>query len=333
MSKHTNWFFALSFFVFSCAGTTEDLELDLTDSSEEIEDAEEKASNSANTGFFVVTRRDMRRCISPLCGGYFVKRVNAEKTRCADGNLRNECYVSEITLGGMRLSDREASEFMGSLAEGKALIKARAYRHRFSRTWLGKLKASEGWLGATGSTPDGTFYRVADNGTRCVTTPCPSTTAYGLNGAEDHRLIRSNLENTESPAEETSLFQAQNAIGTREGIIIAGGIAIPRCLPSARDCGPFASASEFYLKVTHREGESCGGFRREQAACGQHQYCAWAAGDLCGAADAPGTCQYRAEVCIALYDPVCGCDGRTYGNACNASSAGASILHDGECTE
>ncbi len=61
--------------------------------------------------------------------------------------------------------------------------------------------------------------------------------------------------------------------------------------------------------------------------CGAGSFCSRPPG-RCGA---PGDCAPRPEICIALFDPVCGCDGRTYGNACNAASAGVSILHEGEC--
>lgn len=32
-----------------------------------------------------------------------------------------------------------------------------------------------------------------------------------------------------------------------------------------------------------------------------------------------------------VYDPVCACDGKTYGNACSAGSAGWSVSSKGEC--
>ena len=36
-------------------------------------------------------------------------------------------------------------------------------------------------------------------------------------------------------------------------------------------------------------------------------------------------------VCPGISDPICGCDGQTYGNACEVGKAGVNVLHDDVC--
>jgi hypothetical protein len=80
------------------------------------------------------------------------------------------------------------------------------------------------------------------------------------------------------------------------------------------------------------QGEACGGFVPVGSPdCATGLFCQHQAGALCGAADAPGECVLIPEVCTDQFDPVCGCDGQTYGNTCEAAANLTGIFELGAC--
>ncbi len=74
----------------------------------------------------------------------------------------------------------------------------------------------------------------------------------------------------------------------------------------------------------------CGGIAG--VPCPSGEVCELPPGE-CQSADLQGTCVDQPGECIAVWDPVCGCDGVTYGNDCERLRAGAQKAHDGECSK
>ena len=94
----------------ACASEEQDFDSIEDDQSEVAASADDgKADAAPSSWTYYSARRDLRKCVSPLCGGWFVKRVNQTWTQCPGtpgGWTTGDCYVAEIaTPSGIGVGD------------------------------------------------------------------------------------------------------------------------------------------------------------------------------------------------------------------------------------
>jgi hypothetical protein len=123
------------------------------------------------------------------------------------------------------------------------------------------------------------------------------------------------IARVESRAGGTIVVEAFGTFPNRRG---AGLTLLVECARRDGRCAP-----------NPQPGDLCG--TRGTGACDEGLYCAFEPRVECGRWDGGGTCAIPDQVCVDIYEPVCGCDGVTYSSACHAGMAGVSVEFSGEC--
>lgn len=317
--------------VAACGAPVADVDADVT--LDEV-DTTESALTPYDRTYYAFSRQDFRRCASPFCAGIYVKAVNAGlrigrhrgETKCADGSWQQDCYVGEIAYTTFGRNGRSQAAFDARFKRGEGLIRGELTLGTLVNggAKFGKLAALEAWGAQNALAPTGPLASLTLPDAVCLSLSCP-------------RGFRDLVNNAGGPVgvqqiEYSSHFTAvdrddASAAGLKagRGLLTAGTVTVSGVIRTHK-------ITQFYTRADAQlggEGAGCGS--RGLAECRSDLFCAFPKASQCGALDQGGACTKRPEACTEQYQPVCGCDGLTHGNACSAASAGVSVASAGEC--
>lgn len=206
----------------------------------ESEDAVLEASDAnpdsiSLTSTYYSIWRDRRKCASPMCGGYFVSRVNRTSTQCHGGSYAVACYVVDVDLEALGLEAKEAAAFRKAIDAGQAVLRGSI---KLGTQGLGFLLATEGYSAATTVAPTGIFYRASDSVVRCLSARCKSVHEAKLNSTLSRDIAVLDLSGVGASDDQLTGAYSELAKGS---LIVAGSNTSRSVL----------LASQFYLRARH----------------------------------------------------------------------------------
>ena len=213
---------ALIGLVSGCLATADDRGAAVGDEEDVVAPVDEAVPAAAGFAYYAVTA-DARKCPSPMCGGWFLKALNRQMTKCYD-TAGQSCYVSNLDFALAGLSDDDQGALLAAAGRDPTFGAVYAIvRGTFAAPGVreaGRFAVTEGWLAESDAPSSGVFVRVTDNGLRCLRAPCPSITEETLNTASQVNIAAMDFTRAQLTSEQITDCTGEMALPG--GILVAG---------------------------------------------------------------------------------------------------------------
>ncbi len=208
-SSDMNKLFFAVLVVFSC-GAVEPVSFDETEQNESVE-----GELTGTKLSYVTLRRDFRRCVAPLCGGYWAKELNT---------TNEETYVSGLTFAGSELVGAAQQDVLDTpLAELVVRGRLSAKESRFQTQ---KLVIRQAWRGLPGVQFDAaqSFFSLSLGTGLCESrVPCTVANAAQLNAPRQTGLVSSIVSFSNVPAGVSKDFLSEQTMN--KSALVAGTLS------------------------------------------------------------------------------------------------------------
>lgn len=253
------------------------------------DEAQAEAEGAISTGrtSYVSIRHDTRKCISPLCGGFWIRDLDSSAA---------ETYVSglDFSLSGL---DAESQATVHEAPTGELVLRGKL-GHVESHYKTRPLMVLAAYRGMPGVSADmaGTFFTVAERSPKieCFAAPCNNVVAKELNTGTKHDITRLSVDEVGSPLlDETWLASRVFA----HGAIVGGKLVNGALYPAGYET--VLSAAQVFVRIPEK-----------QAACPMYKLAACPTGEVRTFTRDENRCQVPSD-CVKpgicpLYLPACG---------------------------
>jgi hypothetical protein len=226
----------LSSFAVALSGcgvdTSEELQGE-TISEDMIDSGSAELSTTKDT--YVSVRRDYRKCMYPMCGGYYVRDVNSSSTTWY--------YVFDIDRSQSNIDDETWGTVHEGIEQQAVVLKGRLSKK--DPNGYRQLIAKEAYRGLPGVETSGAFYSVEDEGIVCITAPCNSLKSTKLNRLTEKSFTGISVDDAASKP----LVQKDWLINQvlHHGALVAGRFVTGKQMPGGREI--ILDAKQVYFKL------------------------------------------------------------------------------------